>query len=141
MTDKSTRKIVDLVLEPRKGWTLASLFIEHVTTTHLMENDPGVFDASDTHYRVQGTGHSYHDIMDFRNRMADLAVAPGAPGIELIYDQPPLVDDARLDADVRRVLRTIDNDRRFVDEKTGCLLSTSCIVDVVKQLHMRLPRT
>jgi hypothetical protein len=137
---KTDRKVEDLTLEPRKGWTLASLFTEHVVNKHTVYGDTELFDASHVHYRVIGNGHSYHDIVDFRWRMQALAELPGAPGIELVYDEPELLSDERLTSDVMRVLRTIDNDTKYVTEDGGALLSTSCIVDVIKQLHLRMQK-
>lgn len=138
MNTTSERQVIDFDPPPRAGWTLASLFTHHVVEKHSVIGDVEIFDASKFHYRVHTGRHSYHDVIDFQNRLPALAELPGAPGIELVFTPPELLSDGRLDADVMRVLRTIDNDKKYIEEDTGSLLSTSCIVDVIKQLHLRI---
>lgn len=148
MPQPKPRQTEDLTLEPRKGWTLAALFIEYVCKNNSIPDpdhpdDPEaseLFNASHMHYRLNGNGHSYHDIVDLRSRMRDLAQSPGAPTFELLYDEPELLDDRRLDHDVMRVLRTMDKDTKYVTEDGGAVLSNSCIIDVIQQLHLRLAK-
>lgn len=134
--------VADLTLQPRKGWTLAKLFTEHMADLHTVYDGQGpIFNASHMHYRVSGEGHSLHDLIDFEYRMRSLALLPGSPGIELIWDKPAFLNDERLTGDVLRILRTIDNDKKYIEEGTGSLLSTGCIVDVIQQLYLQLQAT
>jgi len=136
---KPERQVVDLDLDPKAGWTLANLFTHYVAEKHSFCDGQGEhFNASHVHYRVHTARHSFHDVIDFQWRLENLAQLPGAPGIELAYERPELLSDERLTSDVMRVLRTIDNDKKYIEEGTGSLLSTSCIVDVIRQLYLHL---
>lgn len=133
------RTIETLTIEPKKGRTLAGLFTDYVTEKHTVYGDVELFDASHMHYRVIGNGHPYHDIIDFRSRMDDLMLQPGSPKIELIYDEPEALTERRLDHDTMRVLRSFEFGAKWTNEDDS-LLSSECVVDVIRQLHLNNQR-
>lgn len=136
---ESLTKVI-LVLPHRAGWSLASLFTEYVVDRYCRADDPEVIEAGHIHFEVDARGWSYLDVVDFQCRLPSLLDAGKVGHITLLRDEVPLWDDQRLTSELMRVLRTVENPKMKFFDANGSLLSTGCIVELLKQLYECRPQ-
>lgn len=130
-----------LVLAPRKGWTLASLFTEFVCERYGNPANSEEINAKHLHLIVDAKDFPYHDIVDFRQRLPSLQDAGKVGKITLNYTPPTKWTQEQLESEIKRAMRTLDRpDVQFTDQ-LGSLLVHQCLVDLVIQLNEQLHQT
>ncbi len=131
---------VILVLPHVKGKSLMSQTVDYIGERFRSPDDPEQIVAGDVYFEVDARGRSFADVVDFLTRTKDVKEAGKLGGLSLLYDTVDFLPEAELAQEMLRVLRTLEGDDVWKNQD-GSVLSTECIVDLLKQLFLSRPPT
>ncbi len=130
-------EVVPVTLEPKKGISISELFINWILDNYADGKDNPDINLPHLSFRVNGQGFPYHQVVEFIRDIPTLK-EKGNLG-ELAIDISTDVSLAPQDIvrNTIRVLRTLEREGAKWHDQEGSLLSHECIIELIKQFHLK----